>query len=114
MTLQDKSQNSISDFDTIMPFRLKFCMQGFFTQTTDAIALKLNTLIGHRQMTLQDKSQNSISDFDTMMPLFALRILVKDLHARYYHGHISVTTNDTELKLHSYLQGCQNFKLDNS
>ena len=38
-------------------------MQGFFSQTTAAIALKLHTLIGHHQMTLWDKSQNSISDF---------------------------------------------------
>ena len=26
---------------------LKFCMQSFFSQTTDAIDLKLKTLIGH-------------------------------------------------------------------
>ena len=48
-------------------------MQGVFSQTTDTIALKLQTLIGHHQMTLHDKSQNSISNFDTIMPLFGLR-----------------------------------------
>ena len=41
-----------------------------FSQTTDAIALKLHTLIGHHQITLQVKSHNSISDFDTIMALF--------------------------------------------
>ena len=71
MTLQDKSHNSTSDFDTIMPlFGLKFGMHSFFSQTTDTFALKLHTLIGHHQMTLQDKFQNSISDFDTIMPFF--------------------------------------------
>ena len=89
---------------------LKFCMQGFFSQTIDAFALKLHTLIGRHQMTLQYKSQNSTTDFDTVMPLFGLRILVKVLHARYYHGHISVTTNDIDLKLHSCLQGGQTVK----
>ena len=52
---------------------LKFCMQGFFLQTTYAIALKLYTLIGHHQMTLQDKSQYSLSDFETIMQLFGHR-----------------------------------------
>ena len=40
--------------------------------------------------------------------------LVKVLNARYYHGHISVTTNEINLKLHSCLQECQTVKLDNS
>ena len=57
-------------------------MQGFFTQTTDAIALKLHTLFGHHHMNLHDKSQNSTSDFDTIMPLFGL--LVKVLHAKLF------------------------------
>ena len=52
---------------------LKFCMQGFFSKTANAIALKLHTLIGHHQMTLQDKAQYSLSDFDTIMPLFGIR-----------------------------------------
>ena len=71
---------------------LKFCMEGFFSQTTDAIALKLPTLIGHHQMTLQDKSQNSISDFDIIMSLFYLEILVKVLRATTLRVHILVTT----------------------
>ena len=45
-------------------------MQGFFSQTTNAIALKLHTLIGHHQMTVQDKSHNSTSEFYTFMGLF--------------------------------------------
>ena len=42
-------------------------------KTTDAIALKLHTRIGHHQMTWQDKSQNFISEFDIIMALFGLR-----------------------------------------
>ena len=68
-------------------------MQGFFSQTTDAFALKLHTSIGHHQMTLQDKSQNSISDFDTILPLlFYLGILVKGLRETTLRVHISLFT----------------------
>ena len=48
-------------------------MQDFFSQTTDVIALRLHTLIGHHQMTFQDKAHNSTIDFDTIMPLFLLK-----------------------------------------
>ena len=51
---------------------VKIWMQGFLSKTTDDIALKLHTLIGHHQMSLHDSSNNSISDFDTIMPLFGL------------------------------------------
>ena len=53
-------------------------MQGFFLQTTDAIALKPQTLIGNHRMTLQDESQNSTSDCDTLMPLFGLKFCMQD------------------------------------
>ena len=35
------------------------------------------------------------------------------LHERYFHGCISVTTYDNDLKLHSYLKACQTVMLDN-
>ena len=75
-------------------------MQGFFLQTTDAIALKLHTLIGHHQMTLQDKFQYSILDFDTIM---YLEILVKVLRATTLRVLISVFTLCIALKLYTTL-----------
>ena len=43
-------------------------MQDFFSQTTDAIALKVHKLGGHHQ-----RPCSSTSDFDTIMPLFGLK-----------------------------------------
>ena len=67
-------------------------MQGFFSKITDAIALKLQALIGHHQMTLQDKSHISISDFDIIMPLFDLEILVKVSRVTTLRVNISIFT----------------------
>ena len=49
-----------------------------------------------------------------LCPFLDFEILVKVVHARYNHGHISVTNNDIDLKLHLWLQRCQEVKLDNS
>ena len=47
----------------------------YFSQTTDAIALKIHTLIGHSEMTLQDKFQNSCQILTQLCPF--LETLVK-------------------------------------
>ena len=85
---------------------LKFCMQGCFSQTTYAIALKLHTLIGHHQMTLQDKSQYSILDFDSIVHL---EILVKVLRATKLRVHISVFTLCIALQLYTMLPNHHTF-----
>ena len=89
-------------------------MEGLFSQTTDAFALKLHTLIGHHQMTLRASPKTLYQILTQLCPSLDINILVKVLHARYYHGHISLTTYDFDLKLHSCLQGYQTVNLGNS
>ena len=77
-----------------------FGLREIFSKNTDAIALKLRTLIGHHQMSLQDKSQYSISDFIQLCTFLDLEILVKVLRATTLRVHISVLTRCIALKLY--------------
>ena len=61
-----------------LEFWSNLCVQGLFSDTVYAVALKLHTLIQGHYM----KSHNSGMDFYWIVTLFGLRILVKPLHAR--------------------------------
>ena len=68
MTLYVKSHNSRMDLTELCPFLdLEFwsnlCVQGLFSDTVYAVALKLNTLIQGYQMIFCVKSHNSGMDF---------------------------------------------------
>ena len=57
MTLKDKSLNSYQILTQLCPFFgfemfVKVFMQDFFSQTTEAITLKLHTIIGHQPQML--------------------------------------------------------------